>query len=59
MTKKEFAKQILETVQNNGYVKESIPSIMALLDTLEPKDREKFAKWGFPEQQSTPEKCWD
>ena len=58
MTKKELAKQILETIELEGCGAKSIPSIMALLDTLEPKDREQFAKWGFPEQQSTPEQCW-
>lgn len=33
-------------------------SIMDMLDALEPKDRERFAQWGYPHQQSTPENCW-
>lgn len=63
MTKKEFAKSILETVDNMDYVgtleEERIWAIEALLSPLKPKDIKRFAKWGQPDQQSTPEKCWD
>ena len=31
---------------------------MAFLELLEPKDKEAFAKWGFPNQQSSVDDCW-
>lgn len=63
MTKREFAKSILETVDNMDFVgtepEERIWAIEALLSPLKPKDIKRFAKWGNPEQQTTPEKCWN
>ncbi|MBC7847240.1 MAG: hypothetical protein H7Y10_12185 [Flavobacterium sp.] len=61
MTKLEFAKQLIETVTNNYDMQqdhENEPAVMALLEVLEPKDKEVFAKWGFPNQQSTVDDCW-
>ena len=36
-----------------------IEAVMALISPLKPKNLKLFAKWGHPEQQTTPEKCWD
>ena len=61
MTKEELAKQIIETVDNFYDAEDpttALEGVIALLDTLEPRDRESFAKWGFPNQQSTEDKCW-
>ena len=61
MTKKELAKQIIETITNNHDMQqdhENEPAIMAFLELLEPKDKEVFAKWGFPNQQSSVDDCW-
>jgi len=35
-----------------------LEGVMALLDALEPRDRESFAKWGYPQDQSTEDDCW-
>lgn len=61
MTKENLAKQIIETVNNYNDVGEptiALEGVMALLDTLEPRDREKFAKLGYPKDQSTEDECW-
>ena len=61
MTKLELAKQLIETITNNYDMQqdhENETAVMALLDVLEPKDREQFSKWGFPNQQSSVEDCW-
>jgi hypothetical protein len=62
MTRTDLAKEILATVENlrarsldNTVI---IEDIRSLLSQLEPKDRERFAKWGYPNQQSTPDECW-
>ncbi|SDS12973.1 hypothetical protein SAMN04487764_1521 [Gillisia sp. Hel1_33_143] len=59
MTKRNLAEQILETVYNSENKQEGIDGIISLLDVLEPKNKERFSEWGYPEDKSTPEKCWD
>jgi hypothetical protein len=64
MTKKEFCKTIVDTIDNMNYIGETdkdkqTEAVMALISPLKPKDLKRFAKWGQPEQQTTPEKCWD
>ena len=62
MTKHELAKTIYEIVDNQHWMRKSkktiIESIEILLNDLEPIDKEKFAKYGYPHQISTPENCW-
>jgi hypothetical protein len=61
MTKENLAKQIIETVNNYNDAGEptiALEGVIALLDTLEPRDRESFAKWGHPHEQSTEDECW-
>lgn len=62
MTKKEFAKQVYELVQNAIDEQESedqiIDDIEIFLDCLEPRDRGQFAAWGYPKDQVEPNKCW-
>ena len=62
MTKSEFAKTLISMVDNFRFVGDSEieihESFMNMLDEIEPKDRERFAQWGYPNQQSTVEECW-
>lgn len=62
MTKKEFAKQIFELVQNGIDVLKSddelIDDIEIFIDCLEPRDREQFAKWGYEKDKATLQNCW-
>jgi hypothetical protein len=62
MTKKEFAKQVFQLVQNSIEEEKSeveiIDDVETFLDTLEPRDREQFAKWGHTAVQVEPSKCW-
>lgn len=63
MTKKEFANQIFQIVQNGLEADDAdetiIDDVEIFLDReLQPRDREAFAKWGHPEHQTTPERCW-
>jgi hypothetical protein len=61
MTKENLAKQIIETVNNYNDAGEptiALEGVIALLDTLEPRDKERFAKWGQPHEQSTEDECW-
>lgn len=61
MTKENLAKQIVETVNNyndSGEPTLAMEGVIALLDTLEPRDRERFAKWGQQDEQSTEDECW-
>lgn len=61
MTKENFARQIIETVNNyneSGEPTVASESIISFLDLLEPRDRESFAKWGYPQDQSTEDECW-
>jgi len=59
MTKHDFIDSIIETFENTDSKEEAHEYISNLLTTLEPKDPEQFAKWGYPGQESTPENCWD
>ena len=60
MTKKDLAALIIDAVDNAKFMNEDpIESVTAYLSTLEPKDKERFAKWGNSKQQSTMEKCWE
>lgn len=62
MTKKDFSKLIFNVVQNlieeQKSDNEIIDDIEILIDTLEPRDRESFSKWGNPNQRTTENKCW-
>ena len=69
MTKRDLAKLIIEHIENVRFMKESefsednikkeqIEGIESLLDTLEPKNRDRFSKWGNHNQQSTAGNCW-
>ena len=61
MTKEKLAKIIIETVNNYNEIGEptiALENILVLLDILEPRDRESFAKWGYPHEQSTEDECW-
>lgn len=62
MTKKEFAKQVFQLVQKSIEEEKSeveiIDDVEIFLDTLEPRDREQFAKWGYPSVQVKHFKCW-
>lgn len=64
MTQKEFCKQIIQMVDNcrdiDGLTDDELAErLTGLLEHLEPRDRVRFAKWGFPEQKSTPKECWN
>jgi len=63
VTKHEFCKQILQTVDNcrsiDGMSDNEIAlAISGLISPLAPKDINEFAKWGHPSQQTTVDKCW-
>lgn len=59
MTKKDLAKYIVLIVKHAQYLREDpLHDVLTCLDTLQPVDREQFAKWGDVCHQSTPEKCW-
>ena len=51
MTKKEFSKQVFELVSNAIEEQKSddeiIDDVEIFLDTLEPRNREIFSKWGY------------
>jgi len=63
MTKHEFCRQIVQTVDNCRRIddmsdEEIATAIEALISPLTPKDVKRFAVWGKPEHQTTPDKCW-
>ena len=62
MTKKEFSKQVFQLVQNSIEEGKSddeiIDDLEIFLDTLEPRNREQFSKWGYPNVQTDASKCW-
>ena len=62
MTKDRLAKKIIEMIDNFRFVgddeKEVLEAVNSMLDSLEPKDRGSFCKWGMSEDRSTPEDCW-
>ena len=62
MTKKEFAKLVFELVQESidkeKEIDEITEDIEIFLDTLEPRDREQFSRWGHPTVRVEPSKCW-
>ena len=62
MTKKEFAKQIFQLIQNGIEEDKSelviTDNLELFLDALKPRNKEKFAKWGHPIVQIHPSKCW-
>lgn len=61
MTKENLAKQIIETVKHYYEAGEptiALENVISLLDTLEPRDKESFAKWGYPKDRSTEDECW-
>jgi hypothetical protein len=61
MTKRDLAKKIIETLDNFDFVgasdEKKLESVIGYFYSLVPKDREQFAKWGIPDEQSTPDKC--
>jgi len=63
MTKHEFCRQIVQTVDNCRSIDdmsedEIATALEGLLAPLAPKDRKRFAAWGQTEHQTTPDKCW-
>jgi len=62
MTKYQLAKLIYDIVDNGSYVgykqNDIIKAVKSILDLLQPKDIEKFAKWGKFDQRTSPSKCW-
>lgn len=62
MNKKEFAKHIYQLIQNSIEEEKSddeiIDDVEILLEVLEPRDREKFSKWGHKNVQVPSSKCW-
>ena len=62
MTKQDLVYEIYKTVEfmtNNKEPELKIrKSITSLINTLEPKDKEKFAQWGYDKQKSNVENCW-
>lgn len=62
MTKKDFAKQVFQLVQNSIEIDKSeveiIDDVEIFLDALEPRDRGQFARWGNLNVQVDPSKCW-
>ena len=59
MTKSEFIEQILQTTENAEDRETARDGIDAMLATLVPRDREQFARWGYPKDQTTAGNCWD
>ena len=64
MTKQEFCKQIVQTVDNCRSIDkmnddEIAQELSGLIVTLVPKDKKRFASWGKPEHQTTTDKCWE
>lgn len=59
MTKSEFIEQILQTAENAEDRETARDGIDAMLATLVPRDRERFARWGYPKDQTTAGNCWD
>lgn len=57
MNKRQLARQIVKSVRNATDTKNAIESVESFLSVLEPKDREKFASWGYPEDKPTNEEC--
>jgi len=63
MTKMEFCKQIVQTVDNCRAIDgmtdlEVAEAVSGLISPLTPKDIKRFAAWGMPHQQSTVDLCW-
>ncbi len=63
MTKIEFCKQIVQTVDNCRAIdgmtdSEVAEAISGLISPLTPIDIKRFAAWGLPAQKSTIDKCW-
>ena len=59
MTKSNFVDLIIEVIENANDKEEAREGIGALLENLEPIDRERFAKWGYPGDLVIAENCWD
>jgi len=63
MTKKEYINQLFQLIKNgfNNRVSDSDfkNDLESFIDVLEPKDRNIFSKWGYPDVQVSPDKCWD
>lgn len=64
MTKEQFIDEIVDAIDNNDLsfanANMTTAEILAnMLDCMEPRNRENFAKWGQPHQQSTPKDCWE
>jgi len=63
MYKKRLAEKIIEIVDNFRFVgdseKEVLEAVNSMLDSLEPKDRDNFCRWGMPEDRKSAEDCWD
>lgn len=56
MTKERLAQRIIEVIDNFRFVgdteAEIHTAVVALLESLEPKDPVRFESWGFPEDRA-------
>ncbi len=59
MTKTALAEEIVQSIENHPDRNDQLECVIAFLTTLQPKDFERFAQWGYPEQKSTVEECWN
>lgn len=63
MTKKIFAEMLLGIINTSEMIgktnAEIIEEIEIFLGCLEPKNRDRFAQWGRPEERTTYLKCWE
>ncbi len=63
MTKKEYITQLFQLIQNgfNNRISDNDfkDDLESFIDVLEPKDRDRFSKWGYPDVQVSPNECWD
>lgn len=58
MTKEILATLIVESVHNNPTFSAQHEAVMAMLDPLQPADRQSFSQWGMAHNRSTPAECW-
>ena len=62
MYKRRLAEKIIEIIDNFRFVGDSeqevLEAVESMLNPLEPKDRERFSKWGMSEDRKEPDDCW-
>ncbi len=63
MYKKRLAEKIIEIVDNFRSIGDSeqevLEAVESMLNPLEPKDRERFSRWGKSEDRKEPQNCWE